>query len=190
MGVLPSKPRSGDAMIAPHRARHERWCGVCGIDNLGPRRGPLIPTPCARIPGIARPLRGRGRTESNPPHTIARASLDVGLLLHRRFAAWIPPRGRPPHRVYVVPTRPALCGAWERSPEACLGVDAPPHQSGPRTGIGECPQCWTRIGKQNFKVRFDVANLGPIMNFCKKTAKKQSMRANCNTLNIRLLHLA
>ena len=125
MVVLPSKPRSGDAIVAPHRARHERWCGVCGIVNFGPRRGPIIPSPRARISRIVRPLRGRGRDESNPPHTVARTSLDVGLQLHRRLAAQIPPRGRPLHRVYVVPTRPALRGARERSPEACLGVNRP-----------------------------------------------------------------
>ncbi|GEM_PF-2119798 len=99
--------------------------GYVGGDNYGPRRGPLIPSPRARTSRIVRPLRGRGRDESNPPHTVARTSLDVGLQLHRRLAAQIPPRGRPLHRVYVVPTRPALRGARERSPEACLGVNRP-----------------------------------------------------------------
>ncbi len=92
MGILPYQPRSGDAIVAPHRARHERGVGYAEYYNDGPRRGPLIPCSHARISRIIRPLRGRGRTEFTPPHTIARASLDVGLQLLRRFAAWILPR--------------------------------------------------------------------------------------------------
>ncbi len=59
-----------------------------------------------------------------------------------------PPRGawafRPfqPRRA----TRPALCGARERSPEACLGVDGLPHLSGPRTGVGEYSHRRVRTG--------------------------------------------
>ena len=97
-GVFRSKPRSGDAIVAPHRARNERWCGVC-VDSSHPRprRGRTIREIRARGYGIDGPLRGP-------------------ILYHS-----IHPTPSPHHRSFL-----ARCGATIASPLRGLGLLACP----------------------------------------------------------------
>ena len=93
-----AEPRSGDAIIAPHRARQRAmvwgaWCHhIPGLEEVV--QYPMF----ARGDGIDGPLRGPIIINSAYPTPSLVASLDVGLLLYRRFAAGMCApwgRGRP-----------------------------------------------------------------------------------------------
>ncbi len=144
--VVPSKPRSGDAMIAPHRARQRAkvwgmwncqfWASERSVNSISTRANLAYYTTSSRP--------GTYRIQPTPHHRSCLARCGAIIASPRRgldptSAGCIPNYG-------MVATRPALCGARKRSPEACLGVDGPPQQSGPRMGVGEYPHGQGRMG--------------------------------------------
>ena len=118
--VAESEPRSGDAIVAPHRARHERWCGVGWIHHVPGLEEVVQYARFTRVEMELTDLFEAQNRQFHIPHTFARCLARCGAIIAS------PLRGLDGK----TPMRPAHDGA--ETPIRPVGRERP---RGGRTGI-------------------------------------------------------
>ncbi len=79
--VAESEPRSGDAIVAPHRARHERWCGVGWIHHVPGLEEVVQYARFARVGMELTDLYEAQNCHPHIPHIIARCLARCGAII-------------------------------------------------------------------------------------------------------------